>query len=184
MRTINGPVRKAVLQALACASGLVLAAPGRASADSAQFDIAAQPMPSALKNFAAQAKMQLLYRYDVVGRATAKPVAGRLEKHVALEKLLQGTGLEAIYSDGNIATIRPAATEEKPVPASKAATGDTPRPANSPPTGSTVEKWPGSLRLAQTGAGAGARAGQDSASNDPPGSSGLAEVVIVGVRRA
>src|SRR6202011_1841395 len=66
MRTINGSVRRAVLQALACASGLVLAAPGRASADAAQFDIAAQPMPSALKNFAVQAKMQLLYRYEAV----------------------------------------------------------------------------------------------------------------------
>jgi TonB-dependent receptor len=33
MRTINWSVRKAVLQALACASGLALAVPGRASAD-------------------------------------------------------------------------------------------------------------------------------------------------------
>jgi TonB-dependent receptor len=182
MGTINGSVRRAVLQALACASGLVLAAPGRASADAAQFDIAAQPMPSALKNFAAQAKMQLLYRYDVVGHATAKPVAGRLEKHAALEQLLRGTGLEAVYSDGNIATIRPASSDDKATPVSKPATGDTPRPTNSPPTGSTVEKSPRSLRLAQSEPGA--REGRDSASNDPPGTSGLQEVVIVGVRRA
>src|SRR5216683_1718635 len=94
MRTNNRLVRLAVLQALACASGLVLATPGKASADPAQFDISAEPLPNALKSFAAQAKMQLLYRYDVVSHATARPVTGQLEKHAALEQLLRGTGLE------------------------------------------------------------------------------------------
>src|ERR1700758_2451004 len=98
MRATNRLVRLAVLQALACTSGLFLATPGRASADPARFDIAPQPLPDALKNFAAQAKMQLLYRYDIVSRATANPVAGQLEKHVALDQMLRGTGLEAIYS--------------------------------------------------------------------------------------
>ena len=71
MRATNRLVRLAILQALTCASGLLLASPGRANADPAQFDIAPQPLPDALKNFAAQAKMQLLYRYDVVRNATA-----------------------------------------------------------------------------------------------------------------
>ena len=106
MRANNGLIRMAVLQALACASGLILATPGRASADPAQFDITAQPLPNALKSFATQAKMQLLYRYDVVSHATASPVAGQLEKHAALEQMLQGTGLEAVYSNPNTATIR------------------------------------------------------------------------------
>src|SRR5438270_13835102 len=106
MTTNNRLVRLAVLQALACASGLVLAAPGEASADPARFDIAAQPLPNALKSFAVQAKMQLVYRYDVVSHATASPVQGQLEKHAALEQLLRGTGLEAVYSNENIATIR------------------------------------------------------------------------------
>src|SRR5229473_7505799 len=106
MKTNNGSVRLAVLQALACASGLILATPGKAVADPARFDISAQPMPNALKYFAAQAKMQLLYRYDVVSHATASPVAGQLEKHAALEQLLRGTGLEAVYSNDNTATIR------------------------------------------------------------------------------
>src|ERR1700691_269688 len=106
MKSNNRLVRLAVLQALTCASGLMLAAPGSASADPARFDIAAQPLPNALKNFAAQAKMQLLYRYNVVSHATATPVTGQLEKHAALERLLQGTGLVAVYSDENTATIR------------------------------------------------------------------------------
>src|SRR5258708_28677640 len=95
----NNLVRLAVLQALACASGLLLATPGSASADPARFDIAAQPLPNALKNFAAQAKMQLLYRYDIVSHATASPVTRQLEKHAPLEQLLRGTGLEAVYTN-------------------------------------------------------------------------------------
>src|ERR1700692_142457 len=134
MRTNNRLVRMAVLQALACASGLVLATPGKASADPARFDIAAQPLSNALKSFATQAKMQLLYRYDVVSHATAGPVSGQLEKHAALEQLLQGTGLEAVYSDDNTGTIRVISAGDKAAPGSKTATGDKP-PANSPPTG-------------------------------------------------
>ncbi len=99
-------IRLAVLQALGCISRLLLATPGRANADPAQFDISSQPLPDALRNFAAQAKMQLLYRYDVVRSATANPVAGQLEKHAALEQMLRGTGLEAIYSGADTATIR------------------------------------------------------------------------------
>src|SRR5258707_9288471 len=130
----NNLVRLAVLQALACASGLLLATPGSASADPARFDIAAQPLPNALKNFAAQAKMQLLYRYEIVSHATASPATGQLEKHAALEQLLRGTGLEAVYSSENTATIRLISAGERVAPATKAATGDKPGPAHSPPT--------------------------------------------------
>ena len=52
--------------------------------------------------------MQLVYRYDVVASATANAVVGEYEKRAALELLLHGTGLEAIYSADNAATIRPA----------------------------------------------------------------------------
>jgi iron complex outermembrane recepter protein len=150
MRTTNRLVRLAVLQALACASGLVLATPSKASADPARFDIAAQPLPNALKNFAAQAKMQLLYRYDNVSHATASPVTGRLEKHAALERLLQGTGLEAVYSNDNTATIRVISAREKATPGAKGTTVDKPGPTNSPPTSSTAaDQPPGYIRVAQ-----------------------------------
>src|SRR5437868_7612219 len=150
MRATNGLVRLAVLQALACASGLALATPGRASADPARFDIAPQPLPSALKNFAAQAKMQLLYRYDVVSHATANPVAGQFEKHVALEQLLRGTGLEAIYSGENTATIRLISTAQKATSGTKAGGADKSDPTDSPPTSSTSpDRYSGYIRLAQ-----------------------------------
>src|ERR1700719_3364955 len=136
MKTNNGSVRLAVLQALACASGLILATPGKANADPARFDIAAQPLPNALKHFAAQAKMQLLYRYDVVSHATATPVTGQLEKHAALERLLQGTGLVAVCSDANTATIRVMSAADKAGAGTKAssATGDKSGATDPPPT--------------------------------------------------
>src|SRR6202158_6453350 len=116
MRSNNCWVRMAALHSLACA---LLATPGKASADPARFDIAAQPLPNALKNFAAQAKMQLLYRSDIVSHATASPVTGQLEKHAALEQLLRGTGLEAVYSNDNTATIRPISAGERATPGTK-----------------------------------------------------------------
>src|ERR1700722_16912233 len=138
MKSNNCLVRVAVLHALACAAGLILATPGKASADPARFDISAQPLPTALKNFAAQAKMQLLYRYDIVSHKTASPVTGQLEKHAALDLLLRGTGLEAVYSNDNTATIRLISAQEKAASGSKGATGDKSAPTTEPPTGSTA----------------------------------------------
>src|SRR5258707_891553 len=179
----NNLVRLAVLQALACASGLLLATPGSASADPARFDIAAQPLRNALKNFAAQAKMQLLYRYDIVSHATASPVTGQLEKHAALEQLLRGTGLEAVYSNESTATIRLISAAEKAAPSSKTAIGDKPSPANSPPTSSTApDQGPVSIRLAQ--ANTAAQPPRGTASDSAADTAAVPEIVVVGVRQA
>ena len=48
MKTTKSAVHRAVLQALACASGLALAAPHAASADQAKLDVASQPVAKAL----------------------------------------------------------------------------------------------------------------------------------------
>lgn len=136
MKSSNGGVRMAVLRALVCATVLMLATPGKASADPARFDIAAQPLPTALKNFAAQAKMQLLYRYDIVSHATASPVTGRLDRHAALDLLLRGTGLEAVYSNDNTATIRLISAEDKQPPAPK------PQPAARSPRPRRLQRAP------------------------------------------
>src|SRR6202162_1840780 len=185
MGTNNGLVRMAVLQALACASGLLLATPGSASADPARFDITAQPLPNALKNFAAQAKMQLLYRYDVVSHATATPVTGQLEKHAALQRLLQGTGLEAVYSDKNTATIRVMSAPDKTGAGTKAtsATGDKAGATDSPPTTSTADTRTGYILLAQTGPVA-QPAQTPAATGTADQEATLSEVIVVGVRQA
>jgi TonB-dependent receptor len=184
MNSNNRLVRLAVLQALACASGLMLAAPGSASADPARFDITAEPLPNALKHFAAQAKMQLLYRYDVVNHATATPVAGQLEKHAALERLLQGTGLEAVYSDANTATIRAISDTGKPGARTKAtsATDDKSGAIDSHPTTSTADTKTGSILLAQ--AGPVAQPAQGPASDNATEAMAIPEVIVVGVRQA
>jgi TonB-dependent receptor len=185
MKSNNRLVRLAVLQALTCASGLMLAAPGSASADPARFDIAAQPLPNALKNFAAQAKMQLLYRYNVVSHATATPVTGQLEKHAALEQLLQGTGLEAVYSDKNTATIRVISAADKAGASTKgaSATGDKSGVTDSPPTTSAADTKTGSILLAQ--AGPVAQPAQSTAAiGTTDQQAALAEVIVVGVKQA
>src|SRR3984885_373969 len=185
MKSNNRLVRLAVLQALACASGLMLAAPGSASADPARFDITAQPLPNALKNFAAQAKMQLLYRYDVVSHATATPVIGQLEKHAALERLLQGTGLVAVYSNENTATIRVMSAADKAGAGTKAtsATGDKSGATDAPPTTSTADTKTGSILLAQAGPAAQPVQGT-AATGDADQQAALAEVIVVGVKQA
>jgi iron complex outermembrane receptor protein len=106
-RFLRGGLLKMTWKALFCAAGLVLTLPAMAVADSARFDIAAQPLPAALKTFAAQAHMQLLYQYGAVASARGNAVTGDLEKHAALEQLLKNSGLEVIYSSESVATIRP-----------------------------------------------------------------------------
>jgi TonB-dependent receptor len=182
MKSNNRLVRLAVLQALTCASGLMLAAPGSASADPARFDINAEPLPNALKHFAAQAKMQLLYRYDVVSHATATPVTGQLEKHAALDRLLQGTGLVAVYSDENTATIRVMSEADKPGTGTKPGGASTKATATgSPPTTSTADSKAGTILLAQAGPVAQPAQGPASSTTTE---AAVPEIVVVGVRQA
>lgn len=99
-----------------------LLVPMMALATQARFNIDRQPLPTALKAFADQSKMQLLYQYDTVSGFTGNAVTGELDTHVALESLLRHSGLEIIYSSDIAATIRPpqtpgASPREPPKPA-------------------------------------------------------------------
>src|SRR5207237_6471601 len=62
----------------------------------------AQPLPSALKAFAAQAHIQLFYVYSVVADTRGNAVQGELDTREALAALLRNTGLEAVYSSDKI----------------------------------------------------------------------------------
>ena len=95
-------------QVLACflVLAFVLGVPNVAFADSARFQIPAEPLPKALKTFARQANMQLLYEYAVVRNIQGSAVIGVFNKHAALKRLLNNPGLEAIFSSKNSATIR------------------------------------------------------------------------------
>jgi iron complex outermembrane recepter protein len=94
-------------QSVIISAGLMAAAPAMAIAGSANFHIAAQSLPMALKAFADQANMEILYRYGEVSQINGNAVVGKLDTHVALKELLRNTGLEAVYSSNDAATIRP-----------------------------------------------------------------------------
>lgn len=79
-------------------------------ADAQLFDIPAQPLPAALKAFAAQAHIQLLYVYNVVAEGRGNAVVGELNTRDALTTLLQGTGFEAAYTSDTEVTIRRSST--------------------------------------------------------------------------
>lgn len=83
---------------------------GAQSATVVRFDIPAQRLSTALQAYASQAGMQLLYQPKALGSAMAQPVQGELGKREALQRLLEGSGLEVVYSSENAATIRRAAS--------------------------------------------------------------------------
>lgn len=120
--------------------------------------------------------MQLLYRYDTVSHSTASAVTGQLEKHAALEQLLRGTGLEAVYSNDNTATIRFISSGERAAPGTKAADGDRLFPSSAPPkTSSAQDANPGYIRVAQ--------AGSDLQPAAVP-NNGLEEITVTGLRQS
>jgi iron complex outermembrane receptor protein len=164
----RGKVLKMAWIAFFCAAGLSLTVPAMALADSARFSIAAQPLPQALKAFAAQAHMQLLYRYSAVANAKGNAVSGDLEKHAALEQLLKDSGLEVVYSSDSAATIRPAHS----IAVSNVRSSDPPSGggAQAPPTGD-------SLRLAQ------ATPGQTSSTPAVEEKTVLQEVIVTAQKR-
>ncbi|KAF1042127.1 MAG: Ferripyoverdine receptor [Xylophilus sp.] len=78
-----------------CAVAALAATPAASHAQEAQvpFDIAAQPLASALGVFGQQARQQVLFdEADMAGR-NARAVKGLLTPRQALEQLLQGTGV-------------------------------------------------------------------------------------------
>ncbi|WIM04775.1 MAG: TonB-dependent receptor [Candidatus Nitricoxidivorans perseverans] len=100
--------RKLVATALILAfhAGAVLAGP------TAKIDIPAQPLSSALRAFASQAGIQLIFTPETVGAAKSVAVKGEMSVEAALRQLLSGSGLE-FRQDGerNYVVVRPARTE-------------------------------------------------------------------------
>lgn len=163
-------------QALIVVALLLAARPASAMANTANFHIAAQALPMALKDFAAQSHMEILYRYDDISGITGNAVAGNLDTHAALAALLRNTGLEVVYNSSKAATIRPVrAHADAPGPSSNTGKGD----GKSSPSGA--------LQLSQAApagpegpAPAASPRGQAGSQQDPA----LEEVVVTGSRIA
>ncbi|MGE5501993.1 MAG: TonB-dependent receptor domain-containing protein [Ignavibacteriales bacterium] len=75
------------------AAVVLMAAWGSAHAEDVTFNIAPQPLASALNQFGAQSDTAVLVRPDLAGSKTTKGVTGAASAEVALNTLLQGTGL-------------------------------------------------------------------------------------------
>lgn len=97
---------------------ILFGAPVLAAANSLRSGIPAQPLPSALRAFAAQAHIQVLYVYSVVANLRSHAIRGGLDAREALQELLRGTGLEAVYTSDTAVTIRPAFRAAQPKPRS------------------------------------------------------------------
>jgi iron complex outermembrane receptor protein len=69
--------------------------PAALLAEPVDFNLPAQPADAALMAFCRQAKIEILFSYDELHKATSAGVAGRMDPDDALERLLKGTGFEA-----------------------------------------------------------------------------------------
>jgi len=98
-------------------SAVLTLAAAQVWADAVRFHIASQPMPSALRTFAEQAHMQVLYDFDAVAGLRCNAIDGELDKRQALELLLLNTGLEPVYGGGDAAAVRPTRTNAAVAPA-------------------------------------------------------------------
>ncbi|MGE5501826.1 MAG: TonB-dependent receptor domain-containing protein, partial [Ignavibacteriales bacterium] len=87
-------MHKSDLKRLLCgAAAMALALPMAAHAEVANFNIAAQPLSSALKEFSIQSQYSLVAPPDVIAAKTTAGVSESAEPEIALAALLQGTGL-------------------------------------------------------------------------------------------
>ncbi len=75
------------------AAAVALAIPVGAHAQAAEFNIAAQPLTSALKEFGVQSQHTVVAQPDVVASKTSRGISQSAEPEIALAALLEGTGL-------------------------------------------------------------------------------------------
>src|SRR5689334_20760743 len=101
---------------LALALALLFAFTVARAADlpSRAFKIERQPLASALRLFAEQAQVQLIFSEQDVSALTSGEVAGQLPPRAALEALLHGTPLEFELTPNNVAVVRKARALARP----------------------------------------------------------------------
>jgi hypothetical protein len=100
-------IRLVWLTVFAIISGSALA---RANPPSAHVDIPAQPLVTALRQFADQTGLELAVETSITTGKTSVAVKGTLSSEDALEKLLKGTGLTYRFLDSR--TVAVVATEK------------------------------------------------------------------------
>src|SRR6185295_386009 len=100
-RLLAGTSARALFAA-ALVSQSALVAPALAEGRAAQatamridYDIAPQPLSSALSEFARQSGVRVLYRYEQLARVNGQAVRGRFSREEALTRLLANSGFAA-----------------------------------------------------------------------------------------
>src|SRR5688572_12068262 len=76
------------------------------------YEIRPQAVSTALKAFAAQSELQLIFTEKDVRESETSGVAGSLTPRDALLKMLEGTGLEFEFTANNVVVIRKARATE------------------------------------------------------------------------
>jgi hypothetical protein len=71
------------------------------------FDIGAQPVASALELYSAVSGVQVVYDGALVLGRISRPIRGVMSSDQALEHLLDGTGLGAVYGAPDLSTLVP-----------------------------------------------------------------------------
>jgi iron complex outermembrane recepter protein len=102
--------RLAWIVAATLLSPIALAQDGSARA----YDIPAQTLATALKEFAAAADLQLMFSPEVVAGRMAQPVRGEYTIQQVLNLLLDDTGLEFRFDGHNTVIVRPPDTASAP----------------------------------------------------------------------
>ena len=88
------PARHALAAAMLAVASLQMGmATAQGASAPAAFDIAAQPLPDALAQFARQSGVQLIYPPELAQGRHAQPVQGARSPEAALAELLRGSGL-------------------------------------------------------------------------------------------
>ncbi|WP_050402346.1 TonB C-terminal domain-containing protein [Bradyrhizobium embrapense] len=87
----------------------------RASAP-VDFDIGAQPLAAALDAYSAASGLQVVYDATLAAGRRGQAVRGSVKPDMALQLLLEGTGLVAIYVGTNAFTIAPMVAERQTTP--------------------------------------------------------------------
>lgn len=99
------------IRTLALASAATVVCGGAAWAQSARasFDIPPQPLGAALRQFAVQSRLEVLFDPALVKGKQAAGLKGDMDAGVALDQLLRGSGLRG-QTNGRIVVIAPAPT--------------------------------------------------------------------------
>ncbi|HEV7606648.1 MAG TPA: TonB-dependent receptor [Steroidobacteraceae bacterium] len=127
---------------------MTLIGTARAQTDNPEFNIPAQEAASALAEFSAQARLQLLFDYDAVQGIRTQAITGRMSVADALTRLLSGSGLtfEAI-NQRTISVVRDLGVSHDPTTAAQAPARDTAIAAGQAPrTASKLAAAPGATR--------------------------------------